>query len=140
MRVLFDSNVLMNYFTGREDKYSEESKQAVMMCMDGTVEGYIAFHSLSIIWYSSRKYASEETRREWIKLLCDFFTISSAGNREVREVADNTEFSDFEDNLQDICARSINADYIVTVNTKDFESSKVKALTPAELVKVISCS
>ena len=139
MRILVDSNVLMNYFTGREDKYAEESKQVVMMCMDGTYEGYIAFHTLSIIWYSSRKYASEATRREWIEMMCDFFTISSSMNKELLIAAKNVAFRDFEDNLQECCAVSAGADYIVTVNMKDYEHSRIKAVTPAELVHIVNC-
>lgn len=112
-----------------------------MMCIDGMIEGYIAFHSLSIIWYSSRKYADEAVRRDWIHQICDFFSITSAGNQEVSEAADNFAFKDFEDNLQDICAQSVEADYIVTVNTHDYENSTVKAVTPIELVQIIhDCS
>ena len=65
-------------------------------------------------------------------------TVTSAGYDAVVEAVHNVEFRDFEDNLQDICAQSVNADYIVTVNTKDYEHSRVKAVTPYELVNIVN--
>ena len=138
MRILIDTNVIVNYLTEREDKYTEESKQIMMMCAQNLFEGYVAFHSMSIIWYSSRKYASEATRRKWLKQVCEILTVTSAGHDAVVEAVHNLEFRDFEDNLQDICAQSVNADYIVTVNTKDYEHSRVRAVTPDELVQILN--
>ena len=33
MKILVDTNVIINYLTNREDKYSEESSQIMMKCM-----------------------------------------------------------------------------------------------------------
>lgn len=41
--------------------------------------------------------------------------------------------SDFEDALQVVFAQSVNADYIVTRNKKDFITSTVHAIAPEEL-------
>ena len=139
IRVLVDTNVIFNYLTGREDKYSEESDIIMTICAENKLEGYVAFHSLSIIWYTSgRMKLPEETRREWLDRVCKILTTASAKHEAVVEAVHNTEFRDFEDNLQDICAQSINADYIVTVNTKDYEHSRVKAVTPIELVQIVN--
>lgn len=139
MKILVDTNVIVNYLTGREDKYSAESSQVMEMCTDRVIEGYVAFHSLSIIWYTSGKMKEPEaTRREWLNRVCKILTTASAKHDAVVEAVHNVEFRDFEDNLQDICAQSVNADYIVTVNTKDFEHSRVKAVTPDELVDIVN--
>ena len=45
---------------------------------------------------------------------------------------------DFEDCLVDQCAQSIEADYIVSGNIKDFSASEVKALTPYECCKMMA--
>ncbi len=141
MKVLVDTNVIINYLTERKDKYSEESRQVMEMCAAKTIEGYVAFHSLSIIWYSSgRMKQPEETRREWLDRVCKVLTTASANHDSVVEAVHNVEFRDFEDNLQEICAKSIDADYIVTVNTKDYEKSNIKAVTPIELVQIVKGS
>jgi predicted nucleic acid-binding protein len=40
---------------------------------------------------------------------------------------------DFEDAVQAMCARRIEADYIVTRNIKDFENSPVRPILPGDL-------
>ena len=47
-------------------------------------------------------------------------------------------FTDFEDCLQDRCAESINAQYIITNNVKDFNESVVTAITPRDFDKLIN--
>ena len=139
MKILVDTNVIINYLTCREDKYSEESEQVMTMCAKEKIEGYVAFHSLSIIWYfSGREKKPEEIRREWLDRVCKVLTTASAGHEAIVEAVHNWEFRDFEDNLQDICAQSVGCDYIVTVNTKDYEHSRTKAVTPAELVQLLT--
>ena len=41
---------------------------------------------------------------------------------------------DFEDCLVAVCAKSINCDYIVTRNIKDFEEFDIPAIAPADLL------
>ena len=44
-------------------------------------------------------------------------------------------FKDFEDCLQDRCAKSVDADYIITRNVDDFANSDVPALLPEKLLE-----
>ena len=54
----------------------------------------------------------------------------------LREI-DKDSFTDFEDCLQDKCAKEIGADYIITCNTKDFENSEIPAVNPIEFLKLL---
>ena len=47
----------------------------------------------------------------------------------------NDKFPDFEDCLQEKCAITAGADYIVTNNTKDYRDSLIPAITPKEFLK-----
>lgn len=47
-------------------------------------------------------------------------------------------FKDFEDCLQDRCAKGIGADYIITRNARDFAGSAVPAVSPEEFLESIS--
>ncbi len=139
IKILVDTNVIINYLTGREDKYSEESDQIMTMCAEHKLEGYAAFHSLSIIWYfSGRQKLPESTRREWIRRVYTILETKSATHEALGTAVYNAEFRDFEDNLQECCAVSADCDYIVTVNVKDYEHSRVKAVTPSELVQIVN--
>ena len=139
MKILVDTNVIINYLTEREDKYRESSIQVMEMCAAKKIEGYVAFHSLSIIWYSSgRMKQTEEVRREWLDRVCSVLTTANANHDLVVEAVHNTKFRDFEDNLQECCAVNAGADYIVTVNLKDYENSRVKAVTPEHIVEIVN--
>lgn len=139
MVVLIDTNVLLNYITGREDQYSDESVQIIRLCADGQLEGVIAFHSLSTIWYILRKWPDDQ-RRKWLRDLCEVLTVSGASQDKVLAAIDNDGFKDFEDCLQEKCGLETNAQYIVTVNTADYKHSAIAAVNPRQLLNLIDSS
>lgn len=62
MVILVDTNILLNYLTNRQDEYLEQSIQIVEMCARGVFCGYVAFHTLSTLWYVLRKRSPKERR------------------------------------------------------------------------------
>lgn len=46
-------------------------------------------------------------------------------------------FKDFEDCLQNKCAETVNAEFIVTNNVKDFKMSTITAVTPVEFCQIV---
>lgn len=136
MAVLIDTNVIIDFLTTREP-FFEASKKVLTKCSDGEVEGYLAFHSVPNLWYILRK-APEEERRKWLLDLCSFLKVAGANHEEVLKAVRMTEFKDFEDCLQDRCAKSVGAEYIITRNAVDFNGSEVPAISPEEFLAVIS--
>lgn len=129
MVVLIDTNVLLNYLTNREDAYLKHSVKIVEMCARGECTGYIAFHTLSTLWYVLRKRSAAE-RRQNLRDICEIFQVASASQGEILSAIDQDSFEDFEDCLQDKCAKEVGADYIITCNIKDFDNSEVSAVNP----------
>lgn len=134
--VLIDTNVLLNYITNREDTYLEQSIKIVEMCAKGEMSGYIAFHTLSIVWYILRKKSGRE-RRENLRDICKIFRVASASQIEIMDAIEKDSFEDFEDCLQDKCAKEVGADYIITVNEKDFRGSETPAINPADFLEQV---
>jgi predicted nucleic acid-binding protein len=130
MVILLDTNVALNYIF-RRDPFYRESDRIMTMCAEKKVDGYLAFHSIYKIWYVLRKMPDNE-RRGWLKTLCSVLGIAGAATEEVMDALENVQFKDFEDCLQDKCARHIHADYIITGNTKDFTNAETKAINPLE--------
>ena len=64
------------------------------------------------------------------------FKISDLKADDLKKAA-NMQGSDYEDNLQMVCAARLKADFIVTRNIKDFTSSKVVAIKPSEIVELL---
>lgn len=135
MVALIDTNVILNYITDREDKFRNSSRRVIDLCSQGKVDGYIAFHSLSIIGYSLR--IPDDGKRMWLKDICKILTVAGASHEQVLEAIENVQFKDFEDCLQDECARMINADCLVTCNLKDFNVAKTRIYSPDEFVALL---
>lgn len=133
MVVLIDTNVLLNYITNREDKYLDESIRIVELCAMGKINGYIAFHTLSTLWYMLRKKHDKE-RRENLRDICTIFSVASASQAEIMDAIEKDSFTDFEDCLQDKCAKEAGADFIITVNEKDFVNSEIEAINPCDFL------
>lgn len=130
--------MIINFITKRDDPYKDACFEVMKLCAENVFDGYIAFHSLSIIWYVIRKQESEEKARAWLNDICDILVVTGATHEQVREAIRNSDFHDFEDCLQDECAVHVNAEYIVTCNAKDFRQAKIPAVTPDVFVKIIA--
>ena len=135
MDIVIDTNVILNYITERDDPFKEASKKIMELCAKEKINGYIAFHSLSIIWYILRKKSDNE-KRFWLKNICEILIVVGATHEQVLEAIDQVNFTDFEDCLQDKCAQNIQANYIVTCNINDFKNACTKVINPNEFIKI----
>lgn len=134
MDVLLDTNVILNFSTGRNDPFLKESEKIMEIAANGGFRGFVAFHSLSTIWYVLRHGRTEEQTRRSLEWICDILTVVSIPHEKVAEAVQNKSFHDFEDCLQDECAYSVNADYLVTCNEKDFVAAKTTIVSPAKFL------
>lgn len=133
MVVLIDTNVIIDYLLTREPYY-EASSAIILKCAQKKLTGYIAFHSIPNLWYILRK-VPEVKRREWIVDLCCFLQVTGVSHAEVVRAVKNIDFKDFEDCLQDRCAVSVGAKYIITRNIMDYANSEVQAISPEDFLK-----
>lgn len=136
MVVLVDTNVVIDFLTTREPFY-KASSDIITKCASGELDGYIAFHSIPNLWYILRK-TPEEKRRKWLSDICEFLQVQGASHENVVKAIGMTDFKDFEDCLQDRCAESVGAEYIITRNAKDFFGSIVPTVSPEEFLEGIS--
>lgn len=136
MVVLIDTNVIIDFLVEREP-FSKSSTEIIQKCAAKEITGYIAFHTIPNLWYILRK-VPENIRREWLADLCCFLYVTGASHEEVLNAIKNTEFKDFEDCLQDRCAKGVKAEYIVTRNTEDFIGSDVMAILPENLLNILN--
>lgn len=136
MVVLIDTNVIIDFLVTREPFYKSAS-MVIEKCSNGELEGFVAFHTIPNLWYIFRKIP-EEQRRIWIEKICDCLKVVGASHESVVKAIKMNNFKDFEDCLQDRCAEEIKADFIVTRNIADFSESKVPAIEPETLLKIIS--
>ena len=138
MDILCDTNVILTSLTGREDPFLEACDRILLLAASAKIRAWIAFHSLSTIWYVLRKLKGEGETRLLLESVCQAFDVAAATHEQVIQAVQNHTFRDFEDCLQDECAQSVNAQYLVTCNIKDFASSKTPALTPGQFLGIVN--
>lgn len=136
MVILIDTNVALDFLTMRQPYY-DDARNVILACAGEQIHGYIAFHSLPNIFYILRKSYSDVDRREMLKKLCFVLQVTGASHEKVCDAIERNEFFDFEDCLQDECAKEVSADFIITRNTEDFQYSQVRAITPQKFSEII---
>ena len=132
MNILFDTNVLLDYLL-KTIPYEEDARKIVLACKEKEIDGSIAAHSVSNIFYILRKEYSEEERRTILTDICRLFHVEGIDQDKIMKALRNDGFRDFEDCLQMQCAESCSADYIVTRNTDDFAGSSIPCILPKDI-------
>lgn len=136
MRVLIDTNVILDILEKREPFYGASS-DVLSLCASNKINGFIAFHSVSNIFYILRKRYSAEDRRHLLLGILKFLRVANVNHENVQHALERDDFSDFEDCLQDECAAWNHAEYIITRNTSDFFASSIPAITPADFLTMM---
>lgn len=132
MRVLIDTNIILDYILNRE-QYGELAGKIVLACEKKKLFGCIAAHSIPNIFYILRKAYTVAERREILLAICRLFEVEGIDESIIHKALENETFDDFEDCLQMECAKRFCADYIVTRNTADFTGSDIACLGPEEM-------
>ena len=135
-RILIDTNIILDYLINRKP-FFDNSKKIIDLCVNNTIECYIAAHTITNLFYILRKYYSYDERKEIILELSKIFTIIPIDNKKINLVLIDKDCKDIEEGLQIECAKEYGLDYIVTRNTPDFFNSKIKAIEPNIFITLI---
>jgi len=135
-RILIDTNIIIDYLADRTP-FAADSERVIEMCIDEYAEGALSASAVTDIYYIMRKVTGREKALIKIRPLLEILDVVSVGKSEILKAME-LDIPDFEDALAAVCAERIKANYIVTRNTKDFKNSSVKAITPKDLVQLIT--
>lgn len=134
MRVLLDTNILIDYISFRPS-FTDDAQTILKLCMEKQIDGCIAAHSVMNTFYILRKNLTADERRNALSDLCSLLTVIGIDKAKILSSLENDDFSDVEDCLQTECAKEFSADYIITRNIRDFQSSTIPAILPDEFLK-----
>ncbi|MGF1515742.1 MAG: PIN domain-containing protein [Elainellaceae cyanobacterium] len=134
IRVIFDTNVLLDVLAERRNFYIA-SAQALDTATKLQVQGYIAGHAVTTLYYLlSRQVGKRPARRHLSRLLQRLQVASVTG--EVIEAALQGPIKDFEDAVVSEAANAAGVEVIVTRNISDFVASAIPAVLPEEFLKM----
>lgn len=137
MKILVDTNVIIDALTGREP-FRETAEQIFLLAANQIEDMYITASSATDIYYLIRKHLhSTDQAKNTMSKLYELFHILDVTSGDCREAL-SSGVKDYEDAVVASCANRNRMDYIVTRNIKDYEQAKVNALLPDELLKLVS--
>jgi predicted nucleic acid-binding protein len=128
MRVLFDTDVIVDALTARQPFHSA-SAQA--LATSTAVEAYVSGHAVTTLFYLIRKQLGSSDTRSALFDLLKTLRVAPVTDAVIRAALASS-FNDFEDGVTHAAALEANVDIIVTRNTDDFKSSLIEIVRPEE--------
>lgn len=135
MKILFDTNILLDVFLKREP-FFEPSVQAVALAEQGGVEGWICSTTVTTIYYLLAKALSSDEAKKHTHNVLKICNVANV-NRVVLEDALTSNFIDYEDAVLYQSAIHANLSGILTRNKKDFQESELPVYNPGQFLNAL---
>jgi predicted nucleic acid-binding protein len=136
MRILFDTNVLLDVLLKR-DPWVEQSSSAWQANDEGQIVGYITACAIADVYYIARRLTTPETAHAAVRICLEAFEVCAVDLQALQQ-AEALPGSDFEDNLQIASANLTGLDSILTRDKSGFQAAPMPVLTPAELLRQLA--
>ena len=131
MRLLIDTNVFLDILLNRKD-FVDTSKAALEKAISKGDNLYLSSSAATDIYYVIRKQTkSREQAILGIKKLISIVRFAEVNEKCILYAA-LSRVNDYEDAVVDQVASNIDADYIITRNTKHFKNAYNSVLSPQE--------
>lgn len=102
----------------------------------GLVDGFIASHAVTTIYYIVAKQRGRQTARAAVRDLLGMFRVVPAEDADFQQAL-SLEMNDFEDAVQAAAALRVGADYLVTRNERDFRGIPLNIRTPGAILALL---
>lgn len=133
MRILIDTNVVIDALTSRKP-WKESAEKLFIMAANNIVDMYITASSATDIYYLVRKHLhNTEIAKQIMEKLYSLVGILEVKGEDCIDALASL-ITDYEDAVVEQVARRMGIDYIVTRNTKDYETGYTKAFLPDDFI------
>jgi predicted nucleic acid-binding protein len=135
MRILVDTNVLLDVLLARPPWATDAAR--VWYLAETTLTGYVSVLSYANAYYVIRRAADRETADKALRLLRATFHLV-AFDQGMLDQSLASDFPDFEDAVQYVCARKARVECILTRDAGHFASSAIPVLSPDQFLATYS--
>lgn len=135
MRVLVDTNVLLDVLARREPHWTAASR-VWTLAETGSVQADISAISYNNVYYIVRRWSGRGRAEKALRLLRDVFGTVGLTQKVLIQAMD-AEFPDFEDAIQYFSAVHARAVYIITRNAQDFPRAGPTVISPGEWLALL---
>lgn len=135
MRILFDTNVLLDLLLRRQP-FVREASILVNAVESQMLGGMLGATTVTTVYYLVERHLGADAARDAIERLLTVFEVAAVGRTALVSALDSG-FDDFEDAVLHEAARHASADGIVTRNAGDFAKADIPVYTPEQLLEII---
>lgn len=132
MRVFLDTNVIIDFYAKREDFFLPASI-IIDLAYKKKIDIIVSAITFVNAFFILRKTYHQEDLYSKLKRLADICIISKIDESIIKKCLDD-ESLDFEDAVQYASSKTLDADVLITRNTKHFKDFAVKVQTPMEFL------
>ena len=131
MRVLLDTNVLIDIYTNRSSG-DALSRRLLLLDAFGDAEFWASASCFTDMFFILGRFFKGNVIQDAFRESFRWLHICSVDSSDITAAA-NQQWDDFEDCVINTAAMKVKADFILTRNKKDFTQSTIPAKTPSEL-------
>ncbi|MFZ6026597.1 MAG: PIN domain-containing protein [Chloroflexota bacterium] len=135
LRILIDLNVILDVLAQRQP-HDADAHRLWAAIESGQVQGFVAAHSLTTLFYLLRRHTSQAQARAALVDVLHVFSVAAV-DQAVIQAAMALAWPDFEDAVQMAAAAQCNAVYVITRNLEDFKNGPVPVLTAPNFLAVL---
>lgn len=134
MRLLLDTNVLLDLLACREEFYREVCAIKAMG-LYGDADLWVSAKSFTDVFYLMRRHSEFDSAaiQDVILENLAYLNVCGIGKEDIENSA-RAKWPDFEDCLVALCAEKVKADVLITRDRKGFELSRVTPCSPSDFV------
>jgi predicted nucleic acid-binding protein len=135
MKALLDLNVLLDVIQNRQPHFAD-SARVLSAARSGEFEALIPFHAVTTIFYLVERAQDTNVAGQTVDWLLEHFDVPEADKNTLLQ-ARKLKMGDFEDAVVASVAARRGCDFIISRNAADFSTSPVKAISPADFLKLL---
>jgi predicted nucleic acid-binding protein len=135
MRILLDTNVLIDFYTQRTPDNS--ARKFMVASIFGDIEVWASAKSFTDIFYIISKHADSSKVQDAFLESFEWLNICSVTGADLSSAA-KQKWPDFEDCLVAECAAKIDAEYIVTRDKTGFRESATPPISPTDFFTTLT--
>ena len=136
MRVLFDTNVLLDVLLEREP-HVEVAEKLVALVDNRRVEGFICATAVTTLHYVGAKVLGPRAVHEHLRTLLGVFAVAAVDRDVALRALDANGFSDYEDAVVHEAAHAAGCTALVTRDATGFIKATMPVFAPVELLAVV---
>lgn len=133
-RVFVNSDVILDVALARMP-FLEHSKMLLSMLENGLAMGFVSANSIANIYYILRKAGDDVKARFFISSILKYLMVIPSNHSNILDAL-KSDFSDFEDAIQNFSALENQCECIITRNVDDYKKSTLDVYVPLEFLNL----